>query len=193
MNVVEKFILGLLLVFFKTNLDFIDSGNVYYATNILGYGLMYLGVRELKAGNVKMSKVQSLVLAMILHSVFFFLLNSTGHSAGSIPLSTVGGFALSISLLALAVAGSIAITFILSAFITTNSNRLSSVPRLERLVGVMLGCMILASILVFTLKPLGYFSMGLVLLVQLLFVSRFYKTSVGRDSPVSQPEEIMDP
>lgn len=187
MNVVEKFILGLLLVFFKTNLDFIDSGNVYYATNILGYGLMYLGVRELKAGNEKMGKVQPLVLAMILHSVFFFVLNSTGHSAGSIPLSTVGGFALSISLLALAVAGTIMITFILSRFISAMSSRLPSIYRLERLVGLMLGSMILASILFFTLKPLAYLSMGLVLLVQLLFVLRYYKAMKEKVLEFTEP------
>lgn len=171
----EKFILGLLLVFVKTNLDFIDTGSVYYATSILGYGLIYLGVRDLKAGTEEMSKVQPLVLVMIFHSIFFFILNSTGHSAGSIPLSTVAGFALSISLLALAVAGTIMITFILSLFISAMSSRLSSISRLERLVGLMLGCMVLASILFFTIKPLAYFSMGVVLLVQLLYVFRYYK------------------
>ena len=108
---------------------------MYYATNILGYGLMYLGVRDLKAGNEQMGKVQPLVLVMIFHSVFFLVLNSTGYSAGSIPLSTVAGFALSMSLLALAVAGTIMIPFILSAFISASSSRLSSVSRLERLVG----------------------------------------------------------
>ena len=182
----EKFILGLLLVFVKTNLDFIDTGTMYYATNILGYGLMYLGVRDLKAGNEKMGKVQPLVLVMICHSIFFFALNSTGHSAGSIPLSTFAGFALSISLLVLAVAGTMMITFILSLFISAISSRLSSISRLDWLVGLMLGCMVLASILFFTLKPLAYFSMGVVLLVQVLFIFRLYKTSIGRNDLVSQ-------
>ena len=166
-------------------------GVVYYATNILGYGLMYLGVRDLKAGNEQMGKVQPLVLVMIFHSVFFLVLNSTGYSAGSIPLSTGAGFALSMFLLALAVAGMIMIPFILSAFISASSSRLSSVSQLERLVGLMLGSMILASILfltlTLTLTSPAYISMGLVLFVQLLFVVRFYKLSIGRDNLVSEP------
>jgi len=174
-------------VFVKTNLNFIDSGDMYYATNILGYGLMYLGVRDLKAGNDKMGKVQPLVLLMICHSIFFFVLNSTGYSAGSIPLSTVSGFVLSIILLALAVAGTIMIAFILSAFISANSTRLSFVSRLDKLVGVMLGCMILASILFFTLKPLAYLSMGVVLLVQLLFVLRYYKAMKEKVLEFTEP------
>ena len=90
----EKFILGLMLVFFKTNLYFIDMGSVYYATNILGYGLMYLGVRDLKAGNEKMAKVQPLVLLMICHSVFFFALNSYGAFCRFDPTLNSCGFAL---------------------------------------------------------------------------------------------------
>ena len=55
----------------------------------------------------------------------------------------------------------------------------------------MLGSMILASILfltlTLTLTAPAYISMGLVLLVQLLFVVRFYKLSIGRDNLVSEP------
>ena len=120
----RSFYSGLILVFFKTNLYFVDMGFFYYATNILGYGLMYLGVRNLKAGNQQMGKVQPLVLVMIFHSVFFLVMNGTGYSAGSIPLSTGAEFALSMSLLALAVAGMIMIPFILSAFISASSSRL---------------------------------------------------------------------
>ncbi|MCG7343406.1 hypothetical protein MHZ92_04640 [Sporosarcina sp. ACRSL] len=182
----EKFILGLFLVFFKTNLDFIDSGIVYYATNFFGYGLMYLGVRDLKAGHEKMGKVQPLVIVMICHSIFFFVLNSTGHSAGSIPLSTAAGFALSISLLALAAVGTMMVTIILSLFISAMSDRLYSISRLEVNVGLMLGSMVLASVLVFTLQPLAYFSMGLVLLVQLVFIIRLYKMGRSRNDLVSE-------
>lgn len=190
MNVVEKFLLGLILVFVKTNLYFVDMGIFYYATNILGYGLMYLGVRDLKAGNEQMGKVQPLALVMIFHSVFFLVLNGTGYSAVSIPLSTGAEIVLSMSLLALGVAGMIMIPFILSAFISASSSRMPSVAQLERLIGLMLGSMILASILFFTLtltltSP-AYISMGLVLLVQLLFVVRFYKLGIDRNNLVSQ-------
>lgn len=83
-------LIGLLLVFCKNSLSFIEIGGLYYFTNIVGYLLIYNGLTELRSVNRDFLKIQPYVTAMIIHSVLIFILNITGNSLLTVPMSSVG-------------------------------------------------------------------------------------------------------
>ncbi|MFD2044589.1 hypothetical protein ACFSTA_08470 [Ornithinibacillus salinisoli] len=79
---------GLIFVFFKTNLSFWDIGVTYYITNIIGYVSIYFGIQELGRTNQSLLKVKPYVIIMVTHSIIFFLLNITDNSPLTMGMST---------------------------------------------------------------------------------------------------------
>ncbi|WP_432354738.1 hypothetical protein [Sporosarcina sp. A2] len=172
----KLFILGILFVFAKFNLQFIDTGVLYYATNIIGYGLIYTGLRSMSNEMNGIQRVLPFALFMILHSLGFAVLNGTGHSIKTIPLSTGTSTILALSLVALAVAGMIMIVHIIQQFIlvirTTNEDSLSysNITSLEKFPAMVIVLMIITGILFFTFPAVAPIAMILLIVTEGLFV-----------------------
>jgi hypothetical protein len=175
----QLFILGVLLVFAKVNLQFLDTGVFFYLSNAVGYILMYVGLRSLSQVLPSIKRIQPLVIFMMFHSIGFTLLNGTGHSIKTISLSTGLATILVLSLALLAVAGMLMIFYILHQLILTLRNEedyfstYSRISSLEKFLGLFILLLVVTGVLFFVLPAAANVAMLLLLVGELLFIFNF--------------------
>ena len=173
---------GLIFVFFKTNLSFLDIGATYYITNIIGYISIYFGINELGRTNQRLLKVRPHVIIMIVHSIIFFLLNITGNSPLTIALSTTFEVIIALVGVVFIVAGMFLIFVIITELmddLTSKTNKVS----LYKLVNLMMLLFILAGISAyFSFIPmLAITIMGALLLLEVIFLIRYYYVFLSKE------------
>ncbi|WP_047984358.1 hypothetical protein [Ornithinibacillus californiensis] len=173
--------MGLIFVFFKTNLSFWDIGMTYYITNIIGYISILVGINELGRRNQKLIKVKPYVIAMIAHSIIVFLLNITGNSPLMMGTSTTLEITIALVGVVFIVAGMFMVFIIISqvmdSLADTMRNRL-----LYNLVNVMILLFILAGIsAIFGFLPMVSSAlMGALLLLEVVFLISYYYVFLTR-------------
>ena len=170
---------GLFFVFFKTNLSFLDIGATYYITNVIGYISIFLGIIELGRTNQRLLKVRPYVIIMIAHSFIFFLLNITGNSPLTMPLSTSLAVIIAIGGLVFIVAG----MFLIFAIIFEILNDLNSKKNKEllyKLIKIMMLLFILAGISAY-FNMLATPIMGILLLLEVLFLISYYYAFLSKN------------
>lgn len=171
------FILGVVLVFVKTNLQLLDTGVFYYVTNAAGYLLIYTGIRQLRSEIPGVRRLLTYVLVMVLHSVGFAVLNGTGHSIRTIPLSGGVDTMTAVSLTLLAVVGMGMVFYVLHEMImAVRSEEKSTYPEmgsLEKIPGLLLILMVMTCVLFFTVPSAASFLMIILLASELVFVAIF--------------------
>ena len=170
----NKILFGLLFVFFKPNFDFLDIGVAYYLTNIIGYLLLFIGVRELESVYEKVLKAKPYVLFMVGHSIFFFLLNISGNSPLTLPMDS---YLATVSLIGLGfiIAGMFMVFVIISILIEGlqvefNTRKLSIVTVLMMLTFA------LAGLCYFFIPVIAQILMSVLLFLNVLFLVSFYST-----------------
>ena len=177
----QLFILGVVLVFVKLNLHFIDTGVFFYVTNTIGYILIYASIRIFYQSLSGVKRIQTFVLLMIFHSIGFSILNGTGNSLKTIALVTWLDGIFAIILMLLSVVGMFVIFYILDQFIVAlrkeqNSSSIqSSISNFEKPIGFLVLFLIISGILFFILPTLSNIFMLILLIGELLFVFFFSK------------------
>lgn len=166
---------GLIFVFFKTNLSFWDIGVTYYITNIIGYVSIFFGIIELGRTKQTILKVKPYVIIMIAHSIFFFLLNLTGNSPLSIAMSTTSGIIVAVVGVVFIIAGMFMVFIIIFQLLDSLATKTNKKP-LYNLVNVMSFLLILAGIsAIFNFAPMIATSMmGALVLLEVLFLISYY-------------------
>ncbi|MGN7407719.1 hypothetical protein [Sporosarcina sp. SAFN-010] len=173
------FILGLLFIFAKFNLQFLETRALYYVTNTIGYIFIYFGLRGISSGVESIRRIQPVVLFMILHSLAFSVLNGSGHSITTIPLSTGIDTVIALSLTSLAVAGMIMIFYIIHQLIlavrnnTDDFTSYSNITMLEKFPSLLVVLLIITAVLFFTMPSVAPISMILLLVAEAFFILNF--------------------
>lgn len=171
------FILGVVLVFIKTNLQLLDTGVFYYVTNAAGYLLIYIGIRQLRVEIPEVRRLLTCVLVMVIHSAGFAVLNGTGHSIRTIPLSGGVNTMIALTLTLLAVVGMAIIFYVLHEVLVAvrskEKNAYSEVGNLEKIPGVLLTLLVITSVFFFTVPSAASFLMIILLASELVFVASF--------------------
>lgn len=173
------FILGLLFIFAKFNLQFLETGALYYVTNTIGYIFIYFGLRGISSGVESIRRIQPVVLFMILHSLAFSVLNGSGHSITTISLSTGIGTVIALSLTSLAMAGMIMIFYIIHQLIlavrnnTEDFTSYSNITKLEKFPSILVVFLIITAVLFFTMPSVAPISMILLLVAEAIFILNF--------------------
>ncbi|MBD8035972.1 hypothetical protein H9635_04410 [Solibacillus sp. A46] len=163
---------GLIFVFFKTNLSFLDIGATYYLTNIIGYISILFGIIELGRTNQRLLKVRPYVMIMIAHSFIFFLLNVTGNSPLTMAFSTSLATIIAYGGLLFIVAGMFLIFAIISELLD-DLNSKKNKKLLYNLINIMMMLFILAGISAY-FNMLATTIMGTLLLLEVLFLISYY-------------------
>ncbi|MUV38804.1 hypothetical protein JNUCC1_02675 [Lentibacillus sp. JNUCC-1] len=173
---------GLIFIFFKTNFSFWDIGVIYYITNFIGYVLILYGVNELGRSNQRILKVRPYAIFMIAHSMIVFLLNVTGHSPLTMAMSTTLQSIIALTG-AVFVAAGMFMTFIIIFQLVEGLTGNMSEKLLENLITIMMLVFILAGITsILGLMPLLVSNiMGALLLLEVLFLIRYYYVFLGRN------------
>ncbi|MGG0642565.1 hypothetical protein ABE021_01300 [Sporosarcina gallistercoris] len=171
------FILGVVLVFVKTNLQLLDTGVFYYVTNAAGYLLIHTGIRQLREEIPGARRLLAYVLVMVLHSVGFAVLNGTGHSIRTIPLSGGVNTMTALILTLLAVVGMAMVFYILhevlEAVRSKENATFPEVGSLEKVPGLLLILMVITCVLFFTVPSAASFLMIVLMAAELVFVASF--------------------
>ena len=179
----ETIFFGLLFIFLRINISFIDLGIIYYLSNALGYCLILVGISRLEITYQKLSKLKPLIIVMIFHSVIFFILNLTNYSPLMMPLSSTIDTFIAISGLVIVIVGMIIVYYIIHFLIETlkdESSLFLKLRTLEQLNNVMTFVFIISGILFF----FTYFPMlaGISIIVMLAlngyFLYYFYSNFV---------------
>lgn len=163
---------GLIFVFFKTNLSFLDIGATYYITNIIGYISLFFGITELGRTNQRLLKVRPYIIIMIAHSFIIFLLNITGNSPIMLPFSTPLEVILAYGGLLFIVAGMFIIFAIISELLKDLHSKKNKVW-LFNLINIIMLLFILAGISAY-FNMFATTIMGTLLLLEVLFLIGFY-------------------
>ncbi|MDW0109406.1 hypothetical protein [Sporosarcina aquimarina] len=175
----ELFILGVLFVFAKVNLHFFDTGVFFYSTNIVGYLLIYLGLKKIGYFSKNNKKMQLIILLMMIHSVVFTLLNGSGHSIQTIEMSTAFGSLTALTVLVLAAIGNVMIFYILHQFILSVRNNQSddifhsNIASLEIFAALLFAFGIVTGALFFIIASVASISMILLLAAEIVFIVKF--------------------
>jgi len=74
------------LIFFKINLRFIDHSFFFYMTNLVGFFMVYMGIKSIGEDPV-LKKMKPYVHIMVFHSFLFTILMAFGISYDSLLLS----------------------------------------------------------------------------------------------------------
>lgn len=167
---------GLIFVFFKTNLSFLDIGVTYYVTNIIGYMSIYLGINELGKTNQKLLKIRPYIIIMIAHSLIFFLLNITDNSPLKVALSSTPEVIIALVGFVFIIAGMFLVFVIISLIL---DNLISKVNKelLYNLVNMMMLLFILSGISTYFqnyIPMLATVIMGALLVMEVLFLISYY-------------------
>ncbi|MEC5425764.1 hypothetical protein QGM71_20045 [Virgibacillus sp. C22-A2] len=170
---------GLIFVFFKTNLSFLDIGAIYYLTSIIGYMSIFFGIRELGSKNQKLIKIKPYIIFMIYHSIVFFFLNITENSPLTIALSTSLGTFISLVGLGLIIVGMFMIFIIIFLLIECLNDKTSKTfnnKLLYNLTNIMMLTFVLAGVSsIFNFIPMLVNTlMGVLLLLEVLFLISYY-------------------
>lgn len=165
-------LVGLLFVFSKSNLEFLDIGISYYLTNIIGYLFIFFGVRQLGREYEKVRKAQPYALFMVFHSILFFLLNITGNSPLTMPMESYLAIISWIGL-AFVVAGMFMVYVIISILLESLNVEFST-RKLKALCSAMMMTFILTGIFYFFIPDLSQLLMGVILFFNILFLFGFY-------------------
>ena len=165
-----KFILGLFFVFVKTNFDFIDTGAFYYLSNLLGYVLIFSGLRDLKReGLDKTNSALYLALIMIVHSLLFSTLNLAGYTLKTIALTTNLNCFVSFLSLVLIIFGMLAVFFIINSFIKVKN------INLEKELGILLIVFIATGGLSYLFPNISAFLISFLVIMEFLFLYQLAK------------------
>lgn len=167
----EKIMLGLFFIFFKTNVAFVDTGIVFYVTNVIGYLFMYVGVRELQLQSDQFKRIRLWIGFMLAHSVFFVVLNGTGNSIQTHALSTFSSSFVGFFLLALALVGMSIIFYILHLLLQEGI-----FAKVDRLVGGVFAMFIVAGICFFVTPSYAFLPMIVLFLLEAVLLIRMYAT-----------------
>ncbi|MDZ5712725.1 hypothetical protein [Jeotgalibacillus haloalkalitolerans] len=181
--------LGLLLIFFKLDINFLDISLTYSITNLLGYILVFLGVKDLGRKYERIEKVQSLVIFMIFHSVAFLVLNATGNSPLTLPLDSYLAIVSFVGL-AFVIAGMFMVFVIISRLIEgiEDGGETAHTRRLKRLCAIMMTVYVLIGMFyfMFTMVPeISQILMGVLLLLKIIFLMEFYNIFMKSKSGVA--------
>ncbi|ADU32479.1 hypothetical protein [Evansella cellulosilytica] len=171
--------LGLLFIFFKPNLSFLDIGIAYYITNIIGYISIFFGVKELARKYNGIVKVQPYVIFMMIHSIIFLLLNVSGNSPLTIEMSS---YMAVISLIGLGfiIVGTFLVFIIISKLIEVlkvETSKTVSARKLELVCAAMMITFFLTGVsyFLFPLTPeIPQMMMGILLFLKVIFLFGFY-------------------
>ncbi|WHT48890.1 hypothetical protein QNH10_04030 [Sporosarcina thermotolerans] len=126
-----------------------------------------------------LKRIQPFVIFMVFHSIGFAILNGTGNSIATIPLSTGLATVLVLGLALLAVVGMLIIFYILHKLIMTlrnEENYLSTYSRMrnfDKVLGLFIFLVVLTGVLFFVLPAVSNVSMLLLLVGELLFIFSF--------------------
>jgi hypothetical protein len=178
--------IGLIFVFFTTNLYFLDIGSVFYATNLVGYLSIFAGIKELEKEYKKVSQIKPYVVFMIIHSSLFFILNSTGNSPGNIALTTSLGVITALTGLGIMIVGMFIIYYIIGLLLEAFRHETKEYLNFKNLY-VLLNAMLLISFFactsfIFNVIPILAESFMLILLVsKILFLLFFYTHLLKRN------------
>lgn len=173
---------GLIFVFFKTNLNFLDVGVTYYVTNIIGYISIYFGINELGKVNQKLLKIKPYVIIMIAHSLIFFLLNLTGYSPLKIALSTTLEVTVALVGVVFIIVGMF-LVFVIIPLILENLISDTKKELLESLINIMMLLFILSGISAYFnyIPMLATGFMGVLLLLEGFFLIGYYNAFLSKD------------
>ncbi len=174
---------GLIFVFFKTNLNFLDIGVTYYVTNIIGFISIYLGINELGKMNQKLLKIRPYVIIMIAHSLIFFLLNVTGNSPLKIALSTTLEVIIALVGLVFIIAGMF-LVFIIISLIMDDLISKTNKKLLYNLVNIIMLLFILSGISAYFknyIPMVATVLMGALLLLEVIFLISYYYVFLSKD------------
>lgn len=171
------FILGVLLVFVKTNLQVLDMGVFFYASNIVGYLLIFWGIRRLEEEVSGLQRLKPFVLLMVAHSIGFAVLNGSGHSIQTIPLSGGVASAVALGLALLAIAGMGMIFYILHEVIllirVAEETSFSDVGDLEKMPGLLVVLLAIICVLFFAAPFAASVLMLVLWIAELVFLLHF--------------------
>lgn len=179
---------GMLLIFFRTNLNFVDIGGIYYVTNIIGYITLFFGIKELAINNVKFNKVQPYVIVMLCHSILFFILNISGNSTLTIELTSGFSTILSIVSLFFVIAGMFIIFYIINEILkvlSEDTNTIYKVKQLEPFYNAMLAFYLLAGVFSFISQVTTQVIISISLIIMILFLIKFYHVFLTRKESVA--------
>ncbi|WP_404408032.1 hypothetical protein [Jeotgalibacillus malaysiensis] len=176
-----KILIGLLLVFFKLNINFLDISLIYSFTNLIGYTLIFFGVKEVGRRYEAVGKALPLVSFMIFHSLAFLILNVTGNSPLLLPLNSYLAV-ISYVGLAFVIAGMFMVYVIISRLIEDLEEEMgvtSHTKRLKKLCVIMMIAFVLLGMFYFlfsTLPGISQMLMGVLIMLQIIFLIEFYNT-----------------
>lgn len=167
----EKIVLGLFFIFFKTNVAFVDTGIVFYGTNLIGYLFMFVGVRELQLKRDRSKRIRLWIGFMLAHSVFFVVLNGTGNSIQTYALSTFSSSFVGFFLLVMALVGMSIFFYILHLLLQEGI-----FANVDRLVGGAFATFIVAGIGFFVTPTYAFLPMIVLFLLEAVLLIRMYAT-----------------
>ncbi|AJD90324.1 hypothetical protein JMA_10070 [Jeotgalibacillus malaysiensis] len=177
----NKIFFGLLLVFLKLNINFLDISLTYSLSNLIGYVLIFLGVKELSKKYNQVEKIQPLVGFMVFHSLAFLILNASGNSPLLLPLDSYLAV-ISYAGLAFVIAGMFIVYVIISRLIEALEEEkgvTSHTKRLKKLTVIMMLAFVVLGMLYFLFSALPGISqmlMGVLIMLQIIFLIEFYNT-----------------
>lgn len=192
-----KILLGLLFVFFKLNINFLDISLIYSLTNLIGYILLFFGVQEVSRRYERVGKAQPLISFMIFHSLAFLILNASGNSPLLLPLHSYLAIISYIGL-AFIIAGLFMIYVIISRLIegmeeetgvTEHTKRLKKLCTIMMIVFVLLG---MFYFLFSTLPGIAQIMMGVLIMLQIIFLLEFFNVFLKSRSHVKVEKQIRD-
>lgn len=185
----ETLFFGLLLIFFKTNMNFIEIGIVYYFTNIIGYFLIYLGIKNVGGKYEKLNKLKPLAIVMIIHSLIFLVLNITNNSPVTMPFS--GDLTLVIVLFgtALIIVGMFVIYYVIHTLMETFKYEHSEIPGIKKMSQLNTA---MAIVFIFTgfsffinyILIISAILMSGLLILQVIFLVYFYNSFVRTNAKI---------
>lgn len=181
--IMETLFFGLLLIFFKTNMNFIEIGFVYYFANILGYFLIYLGITKVGGKYEKLNKLKPLAIVMIIHSLIFLLLNLTNNSPVTVPFS--GDFTLVIVLFgtAMIIVGMFVVYYVIHILMETfkyEHSEILGIKKMSQLNNAMTIVFLFTGVSFFInyILIISALLMSGLLILQIIFLFHFYNNLV---------------
>ncbi|MGD7044779.1 hypothetical protein [Jeotgalibacillus proteolyticus] len=173
----NKIFFGFLFVFFKTNASFFEDGTAYYVTNLVGYSLIFFGVKELGMKDEHVLKAQPYVIFMIVHSLLFLGLNGSGNAPLSMPLDSYMAIIALVGL-GFVIAGMFMV-FVIIPLILEGVGDAFRTRRLSILCAVMMMTFTLAGLFYFFSPEVTQLLVSVLLLMKVLFLVGFYTVFLG--------------
>ncbi|MDG5472055.1 hypothetical protein P6709_09855 [Jeotgalibacillus sp. ET6] len=179
----NKIFFGFLFVFFKTNTSFFEDGTAFYGTNLVGYSLIYFGVKELGMKNESILKTQPYVIFMIVHSILFLGLNGSGNSPLSMALDSYMA-AIALVGTGFVIAGMFMV-FVIISFLLEGLGDEFSTRRLSILCAAMMTIFTLAGLFYFFSPEIAQLLVSVLLLLKVMFLVGFYTVILGNRESIA--------